>query len=833
MKKKERLKRIRAILMAAALVFSLIKVPVANAAGSDLKDTVPPVIEKVEFAQNNATLHPGDMVSIKVYAYDLDSGMDRAYATIFTSGAGDEMQEDLSTKDYNAEEKSFTLKWVIPETFHTQGVIGELGVSDKDGNIAEWKVVDEQQQPVYQYKISGKETEKDGFEVQNFVFGNGQSIEQGTNLHFSFKLVKKDQNAEYPELVRLNFKQGPEGVLVPYYAQHKGDGLYEHNFGIDQNAPLGKRVLAEIKSEASGELIACEGKENIWFEVVEGNWDHEKPVITSVVVDKNKTTVKAGEKVHVEVKATDNKALDKEVAFANFETAIKLDMGKGWKSVPLSYEEGKQAFVGDFVVDEETYPCEWYLTDIGIFDEENNRADLTAFDSEFEMQYPYYFYVANEEGIAPAIYKQVRIYAETIDENGNVNSGLYKEYQNVERRTTLNELGFLFPKTAESYEGKKFVRWEIKNIYKPVVTGSWQIIDHANLGLESYDLRISPVYEEDGVCNHEWVKSNVNAPTCTEEGYTEYTCRLCQSVKKDDVTEKIPHTSDHVTDCTKVSKCTVCGTILRESGVHTYDAGVVTVEPTCLEKGEKIFTCKICGHAKKKELAAKGHSWETTTTEEKIIRKCSFCEEKQTIVLAKAEGIEVTFNDEVYNYLTEKGYKDIVLQTELVSESDLNEKQKNALKELSKDMKLVELTLKAVVYDADGTIAKETILSQLGGTAVVKVAYDAPENMDGKVVKVCYISEDGKVEEKPAFYKNGEVAFTTEHFSTYAIYPADKAGNIEDDNADLGKNNTQEKDNANKSDVPQTGDTGAGMIWVVFGCASALIGIMVYKKRAY
>lgn len=120
---------------------------------AELTDTVPPVIEKVEFDQNGAVLHPGDTVSMKIYTYDLDSGMDRAYATVFMTGAGDMFQQNLSAGEYDEEEQSFTLEWVIPETYHTLGEIHEIGVSDKEGNIAQWETTDEQQQPLYQYKM--------------------------------------------------------------------------------------------------------------------------------------------------------------------------------------------------------------------------------------------------------------------------------------------------------------------------------------------------------------------------------------------------------------------------------------------------------------------------------------------------------------------------------------------------------------------------------------------------------------------------------------------------------------------------------------------------------
>ena len=510
MRKREMLRRTGALLTAGTLLLSMSAVSPVYASGTDMgngadaasaegaADTVPPVIRDVEFAQNNATLRPGDTVTMKIYAYDEDSAVERAYATVIMSGGGDEFQLNPSQTEYNEAEQSFTLEWVIPEdTHHTAGAVYELGVSDETGNIAEWKTLDEAGQPIYQYKIEGESAADNRFEAQDFTFGNGQSVLQGETLQFSFRLVKLDETAEYPELVKMYFRmEGEETGGTAYYAQHQGDGVYTYEMQVYENTAVGKRVLAEILSESSGEEIALDGKEDVWFEIVEAELDHEKPVITSLTLDKNTGTVTAGEKVHIELTAADNVALDTSYASVNFESAVSLDMGKGLKMVSLTYDEAKEAFVGDFVVDEETYPCEWYCSDIHVYDEAGNRASRTDFDPDFDMTFPYYFYVADENGTASVVYEQVRIYAETVDEQGNTDSGLVATYENVERRTTLKELGFQFPETAEYYDGKVFAGWEIDNIYKPTVDENWQIVDDPVHGTANYDLRISPVYVE-------------------------------------------------------------------------------------------------------------------------------------------------------------------------------------------------------------------------------------------------------------------------------------------------------------------------------------------------
>ena len=42
---------------------------------------------------------------------------------------------------------------------------------------------------------------------------------------------------------------------------------------------------------------------------------------------------------------------------------------------------------------------------------------------------------------------------------------------------------------------------------------------------------------------------------------------------------------------------------------HSWDGGVITTEPTCTERGEKTFTCTICGNTNTKKVNATGHSY--------------------------------------------------------------------------------------------------------------------------------------------------------------------------------------------------------------------------------
>lgn len=74
---------------------------------------------------------------------------------------------------------------------------------------------------------------------------------------------------------------------------------------------------------------------------------------------------------------------------------------------------------------------------------------------------------------------------------------------------------------------------------------------------------------------------------------------------------------------------------------HTWNAGVVTKEPTCTEAGVKTYTCTTCGATKTEAIAALGHAWGAYTVTEHAVngndgektRTCSRCDTTESAPL--------------------------------------------------------------------------------------------------------------------------------------------------------------------------------------------------------
>lgn len=108
---------------------------------------------------------------------------------------------------------------------------------------------------------------------------------------------------------------------------------------------------------------------------------------------------------------------------------------------------------------------------------------------------------------------------------------------------------------------------------------------------------------------HTWNSGEITKPaTCVETGIKTYTCAECGQTKTETI-EKTGHSyGDWIkVDDTNHKKVCVCGDEIVEA--HSWDKGVVTLEPTCTENGVLTYTCELCKATKTEVIEATGHHY--------------------------------------------------------------------------------------------------------------------------------------------------------------------------------------------------------------------------------
>ena len=128
----------------------------------------------------------------------------------------------------------------------------------------------------------------------------------------------------------------------------------------------------------------------------------------------------------------------------------------------------------------------------------------------------------------------------------------------------------------------------------------------------------------EGQSEHTLEKTTVVDPTCTEQGYTIYTCTACGETVKADFIPANGHSYEESVVAPTCEKdgytnhvCSVCGDSYRDNYVdaagHQYTLTVTA--PTCTAAGYTTHLCSVCGHSYVDSIVpATGHSYEDTVT---------------------------------------------------------------------------------------------------------------------------------------------------------------------------------------------------------------------------
>ncbi len=121
-------------------------------------------------------------------------------------------------------------------------------------------------------------------------------------------------------------------------------------------------------------------------------------------------------------------------------------------------------------------------------------------------------------------------------------------------------------------------------------------------------------------------EATIIAPTCTEGGYTVYTC-VCADSYRENETEATGHSwgqwttvkEPTTTDTGEAQrKCNACNesesrTLPKVDATHTHSYTAVVTKPTCTQSGYTTHTCSCGDTYRDASVAATGHTWDAGT----------------------------------------------------------------------------------------------------------------------------------------------------------------------------------------------------------------------------
>lgn len=487
MKKRKQLKKCSAVLLAMSLILSMAVPRIASAEETSAKpsveqtddtqtaqkerdkgdsvqtvadnqyDTTKPVIEKVEFPQNGQTLKVGDTLKFYVYAYDADSGINSIYAYLNYRKDGQYVSGNSLTYTYDETEKRYELTCTLSERNVDSAVITTIKAVDKNSNYVNWECWDSSA-GTHKYAVNIDPAEFPTVSVRNFTLAsNQQTVEAGTQLAYSFEL-EGDTLPTDESSITVEFRNEANHHTFGTTADFdSADGKYKGLVYADY--PAGKWELDAIYQNIDGATwnLQMENMKDFWFEVPESQ--SSIPQITSIALEKNGEVLKKGEKVTLSVKV-ESKETMRDYGSAYFKPSADIDT---WSQfVSLEYDAKSSTYTGVFEVTEDTYPCEWFLSDIDVRNNSNMKADASKKYPDLTTDYPFYVNVTDGTTfVTPTYNVNVRFHA--FGKDGTWNTVKEFSKADVERRTTWKEIGLTVPEMQDGYQGLKQIGWVDQN----------------------------------------------------------------------------------------------------------------------------------------------------------------------------------------------------------------------------------------------------------------------------------------------------------------------------------------------------------------------------------
>ena len=416
-------------------------------------DVTGPVIENVEFIQGGQHLTQEDTLKLSVKAYDTESDIASVTANIRLENEADDYFYITMTLTESGEQ-TYTGQLPLKGQNYTKGCIESIEVVDTPGNITTKSLYEDKEKYSFTLEAPENPVAVETMELSH----KHQTVNFGESITFTITL---NQEYEKGNTAYITF-QGPEGTGFSFPAEKTGEVTYEGSASLSSNMKTGNWMLSSIELvDENGDnalKISIENMSDYWFIVENTLEDQEPPVLQEFSMNiKNGQTLNPGDKITFTVKATDDSPLRNQAQIM-FQSAMdNLTAESSWRSVMAQWDEQEGLYRGTLELDQDMYPSEWYVQDIILWDENNMMGEYTG-----EKLGDYYFYLQREDTLVTPTYS-VSISFLQLDKNGYWNTSYSFNQAEVARRTTLKDLGVIYPEMASPLEEMSQTGWKVQS----------------------------------------------------------------------------------------------------------------------------------------------------------------------------------------------------------------------------------------------------------------------------------------------------------------------------------------------------------------------------------
>lgn len=382
----------------------------AQAASYDINQ---PVIESFTLLENGQTLSVDDTVHFQMSAYDTESGIKSISISI---GGYNYSSTTLSHSGGNKYTGSIPCRWLT--SYGGSFYVNEIRVEDYAGNYIDGIIFQEGQ---YLYTFSVEQNAQvtvSDFQMQTYPSGEDGMLRPGDTVAFTALAECTGGTLDPSGFMQVetcgSAPWRSEYLTMTYNAQTK---ILRGIFTVKQNTyPADWRLGAVEVSTVNGKSFrftpsTIEPDANLTFTVANESYDLASPVIESITIDKNGQTVKAGDRINIKVKVSEeNPSSWLDIRFS------PEAFGVSYLSYSLYLNKNTMEYTGTISITDNTYPTKWDLTYLSVYDANGNTSSLSSFREDWDTARPWHFTVDPEgyleDNEAPVIESI------TLDKNG-------------------------------------------------------------------------------------------------------------------------------------------------------------------------------------------------------------------------------------------------------------------------------------------------------------------------------------------------------------------------------------------------------------------------------